>query len=290
MEVTAARRSFLCDIGMWADRTALHEAASQGRALQLSQLLDSGASVNTVTVDNMTALHEACIKGNPNCVRLLLTAGAQVDVRTVHGSTPLCYACSSGSLECVRLLLEHGANVNPSLTALTASPLHEACIQGHVDVVELLISRGAELEAFDVHFGPPLHIAAAKGHCSCVRALLQAGARVNSVKFHETALHLAAGVGSVNTIEMLIEFGADVFYTDNSGNRPRDYAEEGSEGNRCLAFYESNPLSLQQICRIDSDLFSALERVVLYLNSRCLQSYRTTFFSLMLFAKMKTKQ
>ncbi|XP_072309400.1 ankyrin repeat and SOCS box protein 13a.1 isoform X2 [Eucyclogobius newberryi] len=239
MELTAARRSFLCDIGMWADRTALHEAASQGRALQLSRLLDSGAGVNTVTVDNMTALHEACIRGNANCVRLLLTAGAQVDVRTVHGSTPLCHACASGSLECVRLLLEHGANMNPSLTALTASPLHEACINGHVDIVELLISRGAELEAFDVHFGPPLHIAAAKGHRPCVRALLRAGACVNSMRFHETALHLAACGGSVELLETLITFGADVFYSDNSGKRPRDYAEHGSEGNRCLAFYES---------------------------------------------------
>lgn len=55
----------------------------------------------------------------------------EVDIRTVHGSTPLCNACASGSLECAKLLLEYGANVNPSLTALTASPLHEACIQGN---------------------------------------------------------------------------------------------------------------------------------------------------------------
>lgn len=54
----------------------------------------------------------------------------QVDVRTIHGSTPLCNACAAGSLECAKLLLSYGANVNPSLTALTASPLHEACIRG----------------------------------------------------------------------------------------------------------------------------------------------------------------
>ena len=64
--------------GSWADRTALHEAASQGRALQLKQLIESGASVNMVTVDNITALHEACIQAHPNCVRMLLEAGAQV--------------------------------------------------------------------------------------------------------------------------------------------------------------------------------------------------------------------
>lgn len=250
MEVTAARRSFLCDIGFWADRTALHEAASHGRALQLKQLIESGASVNMVTVDNITPLHEACIQAHPNCARLLLEAGAQVDVRTIHGSTPLCNACASGSLECVKLLLEHGAKVNPSLTALTASPLHEACIQGNVEVVKLLIDSGALLEAYDVHFGPPLHIACAKGHIDCAKEVLNAGANVNSVKFHDTALHHAARVHMVDMIELLVEFGANVYASDNLGRKPVHYTTPASPAYTCLLFFESNPLSLQQLCRI----------------------------------------
>ncbi|RVE56373.1 hypothetical protein OJAV_G00220630 [Oryzias javanicus] len=250
MELTAARRSFLGDIGFWADRTTLHEAASQGRTLQLKQLIERGASVNTVTVDNITPLHEACIQAHPNCTRLLLEAGAQVDIRNVHGSTPLCCACAAGSLESVKLLLEYGAQVNPSLTALTASPLHEACIQGNADVVRLMIISGAELEAFDVHFGPPLHIACAKGNAVCVKELLMAGANVNSVKFHETALHHAARVHMVNLIELLVEFGANVYASDNSGRKPVDYTKSPSPSFSCLQFYESNPLSLQQLCRI----------------------------------------
>ncbi|XP_028254968.1 ankyrin repeat and SOCS box protein 13a.1 isoform X2 [Parambassis ranga] len=247
MEVTAARRSFLCDIGFWADRTALHEAASHGRALQLKQLIESGASVNMVTVDNITPLHEACIQAHPNCARLLLEAGAQVDVRTIHGSTPLCNACASGSLECAKLLLEYRAKVNPSLTALTASPLHEACIQ---EIVRLMIASGAKLEAFDVHFGPPLHIACAKGNVDCVKELLSAGANVNSVKFHETALHHAARVHMAEMIELLVEFGANVYASDNLGRKPVDYTTPASASYTCLRFYESNPLSLQQLCRI----------------------------------------
>ncbi|XP_006806580.1 ankyrin repeat and SOCS box protein 13a.1 isoform X3 [Neolamprologus brichardi] len=246
MEVTAARRSFLCDIGFWADRTALHEAASHGRTLQLKQLIENGASVNMVTVDNITPLHEACIQAHPSCARLLLEAGAQVDVRTIHGSTPLCNACAAGSLDCVELLLDYGAKVNPSLTALTASPLHEACIQ----VVRLLIASGAKLEAFDVHFGPPLHIACAKEHLNCVKELLTAGANVNSVKFHEIALHHAARVGMVEMIELLVEFGANVYASDNLGRKPIDYTTPASPSYTCLRFYESNPLSLQQLCRI----------------------------------------
>nr|XP_020457061.1 ankyrin repeat and SOCS box protein 13-like isoform X2 [Monopterus albus] len=240
---------FLCQ-GFWADRTALHEAASHGRALQLKQLIESGASVNMVTVDNITPLHEACIMAHPNCARLLLEAGAQVDVRTIHGSTPLCNACASGSLDCAKLLLEYGAKVNPSLTALTASPLHEACIRGNVEVVRLMIASGAQLEAYDVHFGPPLHIACAKGHVDSVRELLNAGACVNSMKFHETALHHAARIHMMNMIELLVEFGANVYASDNLGRKPVDYTTPESPCYTCLRFYESHPLSLQQLCRI----------------------------------------
>uniref|UniRef100_A0A673C521 SOCS box domain-containing protein n=1 Tax=Sphaeramia orbicularis TaxID=375764 RepID=A0A673C521_9TELE len=225
-------------------------AASHGRALQLKQLIESGASVNMVTVDNITPLHEACIQAHPNCARLLLEAGAQVDVRTIHGSTPLCNACASGSLGCVKLLLEYGAKVNPSLTALTASPLHEACIQGNVDIVKLMIASGGQLEAYDVHFGPPLHAACAKGHVDCVRELLRAGANVNSVKFHETALHHAARVAMVDLIELLAEFGANINASDNLGRKPVDYTTPASPSYSCLRFYESNPLSLQQLCRV----------------------------------------
>lgn len=65
-------------LGFWTDRSAVHEAAAQGRVFQLQQLIDDGAAVNIVAVDSITPLHEACIRGQAQCVRLLLDAGAQV--------------------------------------------------------------------------------------------------------------------------------------------------------------------------------------------------------------------
>lgn len=56
----------------------MHEAASVGQVEKLQLLVDSGASVNAATVDNMTPLHDACIQDHPECVRVLLNAGAQV--------------------------------------------------------------------------------------------------------------------------------------------------------------------------------------------------------------------
>ena len=115
---------------------------------------------------------------------------------------------------------------------------------------------------------------------------LHTGANVNSVKFHETALHHAARVSMVDMIELLVEFGANVYASDNLGRKPVDYTTPASPPHTCLIFYESefmhclrgllaissfafesiyiyiyiykktllfsagNPLSLQQLCRI----------------------------------------
>ncbi|KAL4658438.1 ankyrin repeat and SOCS box protein 13-like [Arapaima gigas] len=252
MEINRGRPSLFGDIahglGFWTDRSAVHEAAFQGHSLQLQQLIESGASVNIVAIDSITPLHEACIQGQTQCVRLLLDAGAQVDARNIDGSTPLCDACAAGSLECVKLLLEHGAAVNPPL--FTFSPLHEACMGGNSDCVRLMIAKGAHMEAHDCHFGTPLHVACAKQELDCVKVLLNAGANVNAAKLHETALHHAAKVKNVDLIEMLVEFGGNVYARDNLGKKPIDYTRPGSPAALCLEFYERTPLSLQQLTRV----------------------------------------
>ncbi|KAJ8381589.1 hypothetical protein SKAU_G00023670 [Synaphobranchus kaupii] len=252
MDITHARPSLFGDIahglGFWTDRSEVHKAASQGRALELQQLIESGASVNVVAVDSITPLHEACIQGQTQCVRLLLDAGAQVDARNIDGSTPLCDACAAGSLDCVKLLLDHGATVNPRL--FTFSPLHEACMGGNTDCVRLMIAKGAQMEAHDCHFGTPLHVACARQHLDCAKVLLNAGANVNAAKLHETALHHAAKVKNVDLIEMLVEFGGNVYATDNLGKKPIDYTRPGSPPALSLEFYESTPLSLQHLSRL----------------------------------------
>ncbi|KAJ8373590.1 hypothetical protein SKAU_G00041700 [Synaphobranchus kaupii] len=266
MEIEATRPSFFGEIGLWAVRTAVHEAAFFGHTLLLRQLIQSGAPVNIVNSDNITPLHDACIQGQIQCVRLLLDAGAQVDIRTVHGSTALCNACAAGSPECAKLLLEYGATANPTLTALTATPLHEACIRGNVDCVQLMIAGGAQLEAFDIHFGTPLHAACMKQHVDCARVLLNAGAKVNAAWFHKMALHFAAKENNVDLIEMLVAFGGNVHATDNRGKKPIDYTRPGSPSALCLEFSERTPLSLQHLCR--STLCKTLGKRMLEVTSK----------------------
>ncbi|XP_074684198.1 ankyrin repeat and SOCS box protein 13 isoform X1 [Strix aluco] len=242
METPASSGSLRGEIGFWADRTPVHEAARRGEILQLQQLIESGACVNAVTYDSITPLHEASLRGQTQCVKLLLAAGAQVDARNIDGSTPLCDACASGSIECVKVLLSHGAKVNPPL--YTASPLHEACMNGSSECVQLLIDVGANLEAHDCHFGTPLHVACAREHLDCAKLLLKAGANVNAAKLHETALHHAAKVKNVDLVEMLVEFGGNIYARDNRGKKPSDYTWSSSPTAKCFEYYE-NPGQMQ---------------------------------------------
>lgn len=62
---------------------------------------------------------------------------------------------------------------------------------------------------------------------------------MNAAKLHETALHHAAKVKNVDLIELLIEFGGNIYARDNLGKKPINYTSQGSPTNICLEFYES---------------------------------------------------
>uniref|UniRef100_A0A671KWK2 Ankyrin repeat and SOCS box containing 5a n=1 Tax=Sinocyclocheilus anshuiensis TaxID=1608454 RepID=A0A671KWK2_9TELE len=96
--------------GSWADRSALHDAASQGRLLVLKTLIAQGHSVNVLTIDHISPLHEARCK-EFFCARKLLDGGANVQ-RGTNLETPLHAAAQKDCISIVKLLLEFGADVN----------------------------------------------------------------------------------------------------------------------------------------------------------------------------------
>lgn len=69
--------------------------------------------------------------------------------------------------------------------------------------------------------------------------LFPLGAKVNAARLHETPLHHAAKNMRVEMIEILVEFGANVYARDHHDRKPVDYTTPGSPSAACLHFYES---------------------------------------------------
>ncbi|XP_077858864.1 ankyrin repeat and SOCS box protein 5 isoform X2 [Macaca mulatta] len=219
--------------GSWADRSPLHEAASQGRLLALRTLLSQGYNVNAVTLDHVTPLHEACLGDHVACARTLLEAGANVNAITIDGVTPLFNACSQGSPSCAELLLEYGAKAQ--LESCLPSPTHEAASKGHHECLDILISWGIDVDQDIPHLGTPLYVACAD---------------VQKGKYWDTPLHAAAQQSSTEIVNLLLEFGADTNAKNTELLRPIDVATSSSMVERMLLQHEATPRSLYQLCRL----------------------------------------
>uniref|UniRef100_A0A8C3X5Z2 Ankyrin repeat and SOCS box containing 5 n=1 Tax=Cyanoderma ruficeps TaxID=181631 RepID=A0A8C3X5Z2_9PASS len=234
--------------GSWADRSPLHEAASQGRLLSLKTLLSQGYNVDTLTIDQVTPLHEACLGDHVGCARILLEAGANVNATTIDGMTPLFNACSRGSAACAELLLQYGAKAQ--WESCLPSPTHEAASRGHSECLEVLISWGIDVDQDLPHLGTPLYVACVSQQIHCIRKLLYAGANVQKGKHLQTPLHAAAQHSSTEIVNLLLEFGADINAKNSDFERPVDLAAPSSLVERLLLFHEATPSSLCQLCRL----------------------------------------
>ncbi|GIY50856.1 ankyrin repeat and SOCS box protein 13, partial [Caerostris darwini] len=114
----------------------------------------------------------------------------------------------------------------------------------------LLINAGANLNVNDCNVGTPLHAASLRNRPVCAELLLQAGALVNATKIHETALHIAAREDHIEVAEVLIEYGANVYASNNQNKLPIDLLSK-SEGKFYDLLIQSavQPALLKDLCR-----------------------------------------
>ncbi|XP_021179442.2 ankyrin repeat and SOCS box protein 5 [Fundulus heteroclitus] len=231
----------------WADRSPLHDAASQGRLLALRTLILQGHNVNVLTIDHVTPLHEACLADHVACARALIDAGANVNASTIDGVTPLFNACTVGSVACAEILLENGAK--PQSLVYQPSPIHEATSKGHYGCVEALVTWGADVDMDIPHLGTALYTACVCQELECARKLLREGANVQKGKSLDSPLHAAAEKDCTAVVKLLLDFGADINARNTEFQRPVDVAPPSSLTEGFLMLYEATPRLLSQLCR-----------------------------------------
>ena len=191
-------------------QTALMWAAAENHSEVAQVLIDHGADLNGLSTSGFTPLLFAARQGNLDSARTLLAAGADVDDATPEGMSPLVMASASGHQELSLFLLDQGANPNASDEYGTTA-LHYALQRGMSTLTRV------ELSYFNAHLYRP-------NMAELVKALLAQGADPNArllktqrfgnlgilVRLEgATPFLLAATVGDVDVMRVLVEGGAD---------------------------------------------------------------------------------
>ncbi|CAB1111013.1 unnamed protein product [Ectocarpus sp. CCAP 1310/34] len=171
-------------------------------------------------------------RGDATGVRAKLAAGATIDEADSEGRTPLMVACASGDTEMASLLV-NGVSPPSSVAARTIegwTPLMIASGGGRLGVVKVLLQAGAALHDRDDEFGSNSFMwACGGGHAEVVRVMLANGAKdlihsTNSDMW--TPLMVACDAGSLATVQVLVEAGADLASFNNENLTALDIAAD----------------------------------------------------------------
>ncbi len=203
-------------------QTPLALATIAGAKDVVAFLIKQGADVNTTNIRGNTPLI-CSTQASPEITQLLLESGAAAKINEAgyEAETALHFAAENSGIPTIELLLQHGANIN-ARNRFGQTPLALATLKDRKDIVEFLITRGADVNTISTRGNTPL-IGASHSSPEITRLLL--AARGTEMINHAgsdrmTALHFAAENGAIETIELLLQHGADINARDQQGRTP----------------------------------------------------------------------
>jgi hypothetical protein len=203
-------------------------------------LLDAGADIDS---DEGYALQTAAEHDHMEVVRLLLERGADINRLVTHENMPegtaLQAAAENGNAEMVDVLLEHGADPNLG-GGNNKYPIIGAAKEMKEEIFEKLILAKADVNVVGgLDDTTPLVEAAFYLSKKSLQLVLDAGADINHKDiFGNTALMLAAGRGEHESVELLLERGADALIVDQEGTNALQKAYHSDDSLTTLAVVE----------------------------------------------------
>lgn len=254
---------------------ALIIASAHGHSDAVKYLIkEANADVNLVHENKVSSLMYAAASGKVDTMKVLLEDG-KVDINALHtnGGSALIEACTAGASEAVAFLVENGAKYD-IIDKDGVTPLMAIAAQGSLDGVTTILDAlkkdmsaeqlAEHINLFSYSGGSSVMFAAAGGHSEAMSALIDLGADVNAVaqatpeylvKLAEmieagtvqdedphvdgvTAAHVAAQGGHLESVQILIDAGADVTVLDDEDRSPLLLAVKGNYGDVASALVE----------------------------------------------------
>ncbi|XP_013925290.1 PREDICTED: rabankyrin-5 isoform X1 [Thamnophis sirtalis] len=218
------------------DQTVLGLALWTGMHTIAAQLLGSGASINDTMSDGQTLLHMAIQRQDSKSALFLLEHQADISVRTQDGETALQLAIKNQLPLVVDAICTRGADMSVP-DEKGNPPLWLALENNLEDIASTLVRHGCDATCWGP--GPSgclqtlLHRAIDENSEPIACFLIRSGCDVNSPRQpgangegdeeahdRQTPLHLAACWGLEETVQCLLEFGANVNAQDAEGKTP----------------------------------------------------------------------
>jgi ankyrin repeat protein len=221
--------------------TALSAPISTGDITGARLLLNAGADPNRRLDSGLLGeSHEGAppvpplsaaieMEAGPELTGLLLQYGAAPDMPGPDGRTPYQQAVRTGQDQVADLLARHGAS-----TALSpADEFLAACRRADRAAATAVLAATPDLAArLTAEDHRVLTDAAGHGHTEAVRLMLDLGFPPGTRSGEDdgaTVLHLAAAAGSVSTVRLLLDRGADIEARDTTwDSTPLEWALVGS--------------------------------------------------------------
>ena len=219
--------------------TALHWAVRADDVALVDALIKAGADVRAATRAGVSAMYLACENGSELMIDRLLKAGVDPNATVLlNGETPLMVASRVGNPKAVKLLLDKGANVHAKENLRQTTAMMWAAEQNHAEVVRMLAAKGADVNGqakiniWEKQYGlnakvkeggntgglTPLVLAAREGAIDSVQALIDLGADLNKVSGDESsAMMVAVQNGHYKLATLLLEKGANPNLQNNKG-------------------------------------------------------------------------
>ncbi|KAF0698896.1 hypothetical protein As57867_010456, partial [Aphanomyces stellatus] len=223
--------------------TPLIIACGNGNLSAVEMLTERGAKLSATNEKNNTPLLAAVMENRVDVATFLLGAGADSSIKNTEGKTPLLLASEKGNVDMVKAILARASNFTTDIvTAINiAKKGGHAALVGHLheeiekvlfesikkgdaaSVQSMLATKLVDINKLQGDYAP-LHMAAAVGNIEIVNLLLDHGATIDRIgspldrKF--TALILASGIGHVEVAKALCARGANLNAFNARGNTP----------------------------------------------------------------------
>lgn len=177
-------------------------------------------------------LIQAAERKETDTIRRLIKEDVNINVQNSKGQTATMIATYNNDIETAKVLIEAGADVNIQ-DDMQNNPFLYSGAEGYFDILKLTMDAGADPTITNRYGGTALIPASEHGYLNVVKELLtHTDIDVNHVNnlgwtaLLEAIILTDGNVKQQQTVQLLVEFGADVNISDKNDVTPLQHARK----------------------------------------------------------------